>query len=252
MSTIATVFDIMRGRRKQAAVDQATGYLSLVRAVATGDEIDAENAADILEIHGKSEADFARDCETQARRFADVDEYARLLKIQDGIPALQAEVDRTRQALDAAVAKYQPTLFAAADRLRLAEQELLRLSGTGDQLRRTVLDGSIATREAELSELRTAIHAKLRPILEDLDRARSWERSKQTSEANLKHRIGDLSPGDLPSRSSYREKLDSIQQELRSVRKRIADLESLAAEYRAEMLPIDRELSELDAKKLEA
>ena len=252
MSTIATIIERVRGRRQEAALEHAMGYSALVRAVASGDEIDADNAADILEIHGKSEDEFSEDCERQARRYQLAEERKRLVEVQASIPGIQSEVDKAQRAFNAAVEKYRPPLNDAANRLRLAENTVLAMSSVEGELIRTVLDPSIAIREHDLTEQLKELHAKLAPIDDDIKRAKVWERGRQQSLENVEFERSKVSFTDLSNQAHVREKRDGIKAELQSVAKQIKELESTADEFRSQLSGIQVELQELHAKKLEA
>jgi hypothetical protein len=216
----------------------------LVRAVASGSEVDVEQAAIVIEAFGKDDASFERDVETQQERIGLAAQLKHKKTLESQMPKLESVERQASEHYSRVVSEASSRLNAAKKAKRDVELELLGLTQIEVRLRESCLDASLLAREAELNSKRMTLIQKRRPLDEDLSRSANTVQSYQSSVDALNRKIADRS-NDAVAKASYKRDLalKEPQHVLDQLQKAVNDIDE-------QLQPIDRELATIREKKL--
>ena len=168
--TVVELISKLRSKKQAAHRSEFGHYLGLIKSLASGSEIDADECSHILAVIGKDEDDLSRDVGVQVQRFT----WAAQLQAnqQAGTDRLLAERDlaTAQRALQAAYDKLQPAVDAAHDMLNDANLRFLTTQNADSKLAENILDQELLQREAALIPELQTINAELRPLVADRGR----------------------------------------------------------------------------------
>ncbi len=246
---LSAILDRIRFKKRQFAMNSQEAYYALLKEVAAGDEIDADQAAITIDSAGKTESEFEADVSKMTERIGLASQLNRKKEVEKLVPKLEAEHEETKRNYDAAIAKLSPIVADAYQRATAAQNEQLQLMGVESRLIGTCMNPAIFEREAELLALRLELFEKRSPLAEDLRHAETYLRSAEIGldgarQAKTKHK------NDLPSQN---EKQKAINESLNSLEYRegiIRQLSNAIDQLDAELRPIDSEIASLQVRKL--
>ena len=168
----ATLINSLRTTRQTEQRTAYQQYLSLVRELASGKEIDAAAAESVLAAAGKTEDDLQADVILQQQR---LQWHSQLQQRQQALAdraGAEMELAKAQAALQSAYDKLAPAVDAA--RLRLAEIDQLQMTTAQVEhhLCGQVLDRDLLDREETLGAALRDVTASLLPLLTDRERIR--------------------------------------------------------------------------------
>ena len=210
----------------------ADEYHSLLFDLASGHEVDEEDVKRLTIDAGKTEEECARDLETMIQRIAKVEEKSSWIKIQDGIPALQAKYDALRDELNETIKRIQPQLVRLEWDLHAANDP--KIVYIDDFLNNTCLNQSLIAREKEVGSQRFALGMQKRTLEKDLT----------TAEQHVSYFTARLKRKD--SLTVHKE-LEAQRDEWTST---IDQLERAIALIDEQLEPLDAELADIQREKL--
>lgn len=247
---LTAILDRIRGNRRQAELTAGESYYHLVKDVASGNEVDADDAAIVIEQADKSDSDFERDVQLMGER---IQAAERLRERKDAERQLaQAEKDAAaaKAKLDAALAKLRPAVDEAVTRYEYLTLEILTRSTTESQLASSVMNPAILTREAELSEQSAEVQAKLEPLERDHYRHREWAMNAQNTVDQINRSIGGLESWNNQKRVGLTIDLAKAEERLARERDAVRQIEHLLRPLQQERAAIDAERADLHRQKL--
>jgi hypothetical protein len=244
------ILERIRTKKREITQNTAEAYFQLVREVASGSEVDVESAALIIESAGKDDAAFETDVETQQERIGLSSQLKHKQQLQKQLPKLEQAERLAGEHYERVVSEASSRLNEAKRAARAVNSELLCLMQVEDRLRDSCLDQSLLTRERELMATKMALVQKRRPLDEDLSRSRNMVQSHQSSVDALNRKIADRN-NDPVAKASYKKDLALNERALEREQNVARQLEQAIEDIDSELVPIDRELAEIRAKKLE-
>ena len=221
----------------------ADEYHSLLFDLASGHEVDEEDVKRLTIDAGKTEEECARDLETMIQRIAKVEEKSSWIKIQDGIPALQAKYDALRDELNETIKRIQPQLVRLEWDLHAASDP--KIVYIDDFLNNNCLNQSLIEREREVGSQRFALGMQKRTLVDDLTKAKQHESYFNARLQKYENRKDGWKPKDA-SAVDYKE-LQASRAEWQST---IEQLERAIAVLDEELEPLDKELTDIQKEKL--
>ena len=248
--SVSGILDRIIVRKKQATLSAAEQYYALVRAVASGTEVDCDDAATIIDDAKKTAADFEKDVAVQQERVELSAKLQHKRELEKQLPKLESVERQAGEHYAKVVAEASSRLNEAKKAKRDVELQLLGLTQIEGRLRESCLDASLLEREAELNMQRVELVQKKRPLTEDSERAKNMVQSHQTSVDALRIKI-ERAKNDQLARQSYKRDLPQFEQALEQHQHVVDQLEQAIAVLDAQLAPIARELESIRLKKLE-
>ena len=147
---VGKIFSQLAYRRQEQAVDSFRPLHELLASLAAGREIDVDECELVLEQASKTREDFELDIETFVKRCGWSRQIAERDQANASIPKLTTDVDTLAAEHDAFMAKWRPKMQAAKSVLDAANQTILSTWQAESYLCGSVLDPSIAIRQAAL------------------------------------------------------------------------------------------------------
>jgi hypothetical protein len=242
-------------RTKKMAAERSAfqHYISLIRDLATGTEVDSDEVAAVLDATERTEINLERDVNLQQQRNAWHSQ--RIANEQAERDRLQAERElaTAQQALQAAFDKLQPAVDAARDRLNDASHRILITAGAEAWLSNSanLLDVELLQRESAVSARLKDVIAELQPLLTDRT---NKQHSLENAEFSLS-RLQSRGPGNLftgfgaaiwqvlPNEKPLRDRVSDL-------RNQLAQLEEAIRPRLAEQQRLQNELQTIHAEKL--
>ena len=185
------ILDRLRLRRKQAAMTASDAYYEMIRLAASGVEIDADNAAEILDNAGKSEADFESDILILAKRSKAEKMLSTAEQARQRSTILEQQIEKLAIELDAVCLPIRQKMRSAVDELRACEP-IAALASTAQRLlaENVLSDGAGQRRveaNAELRKLQSMEQAIL-SRLPNKNRARALQAEIDRRQDNIAKR----------------------------------------------------------------
>lgn len=246
---IAGILDRIISRKRQAALTSGQRYHQLLKDVASGSEIDADEGADVIESANKTEADFEKDVAIMQKRLTLVAQLKARNQLQATIPSLEKAQADAQAKLNAAVEQLQPIAMDAERKVRDAQNQVLQFHTVESELLRSCLDPSLLAREAELAEKRLALVRSRSPLDEDLKRARAQLRGCEYTIENLQAAIAK-NKTNTPVVASDRKDLQQVRAQAESLEETVSDLASAVDAINSELAPVESELAAVRKAKL--
>ena len=207
-------------------------YHTLLLSLARGEEIDLEDVKRLTIDAGKTEEECSRDLETMQQRIAKVQEKQDWLKVQDGIPSLQAKYDALKAELNAVVERIRPQMLQLEWDLYAASDP--KVIWIDDFLSRTCLNQSLIAREIEVGEQRKDLALKKQPLVDDLTKA---QQRLSYFNSRLKRKESLTLHKELEAqRDEWQSTIDQLERAIRTIDD--------------ELEPLDAELADIGKKKL--
>jgi hypothetical protein len=246
--SVTTILGAIRKKKTAAKRTTFGEYMDLVRAVASGQETDADAAADVIELAGKTDEDFVQDCETQQNRYEWHRQHGQIAEFQDAIARLTIEKEQLQTKLQTAIDKFQPGINDAFNRIRLLEQEVLSVSSAESRLLESCIDKTLLDREAELNGRHIELQQQRRPLVEDFERARNMRSTYETALRNEKAAESRESYG--PAKANRQKAIDVWKRKIANNESVYRQLEAALKDIDTELEPIQKELREIRKAKL--
>ncbi len=243
------ILERIRTKKKELTSNSADEYFELVRAVASGSEVDVEQAAIVIEAFGKDDASFERDVETQQERIGLAAQLKHKKTLEIQLPTLEQVERQAGEHYARVVSEASARLNEAKKAKRDIELSLMGLSQVEVRLRDSCLDQSLLARERELMARRMKLIQQRRPLDEDLSRGQNMVQSHQSSIAALRMKI-EKSKNDQIARQSYKRDLPQFETSLRQHQSVLGQLTQAIEDIDEQLQPLDRELAEIREKKL--
>ena len=239
--------------KKQATARSAFGhYLEAVKELASGKEIDADEAGHILAAAGKSEDDFSRDVQLQQTR---ITWHARCVANQQATKdRVQAERDlqAAQAALQAAYDKLQPAIDQAHDRLNAANYRFMTTTQAEGWLAENVLDHELIDREQAVVVQLKIVNNELNPLLQDREHKRSSLMNADLCLRQITGRSDDAWPTLGTINSLFWRNKDTIpaQQRVDDLKNQLSQLEQAIHQRQQVQAKLQSELNEIHQEKL--
>lgn len=170
MAALADVLAKLRNKKQAAHRSEFSHYLAVVRDLASGAEIDADECSHILDANGKDESNLEHDVGVQSQRNAWADTMrANQRAVVDRLQA-ERELQAAQTKLQEAYDKLMPAVDAAQGRVTDANLRFLTTQGADSKLAENILDQELLQREAALIPELQKINAELKPLVADRGR----------------------------------------------------------------------------------
>lgn len=246
---IAGILDRIISRKRQAALTSGQRYHQLLKDVASGSEIDADEGADVIESANKTEEDFAKDVAIMQKRFTFAAQLKARNQVQATIPSLEKAQADAQAKLNAAIEQLRPIAIEAERKVRDAQNQVGQFYLVERQLEESCLDPSLIARETELVEKRLALVRSRSPLDDDLRRAQSLLRGQTSNIENLQAAIAK-NRHDLPSVTGDKKELQQARLQQEHLSETVEDLQKAIGDINAELAPIESELAAVRKAKL--
>lgn len=250
MASIAGILDRIRGNRRQVELTAGESYYHLVRDVASGIEVDADDAAIVIETAGKTDSDFEADVATMTDRMLAAHRLENRHIAERELRKAEADLQAAQAKLEAAVNKLRPVVDEAAARRSLYEQEILYGTGLEAKLMQSVLDPKVLAREAELVKRFNEVQAKLGPLEADYRRHAEWLTAARHNCDHLRDQIRKSDQWNAPKQRGLSGKLEEAEDRVESETRWCKSLEALVRPLEQERAEINRQRAELQKQKL--
>lgn len=219
--TVATLIEKLKSKKQTAERSTFGHYLTIVKELASGVEIDADEAGHVLAAASKSESDLERDVATQTQRLAwHATRLANQKAVADRLSA-EAELATAQEALQAAYNRLMPAVDAAQTRLHDANLRHQTSLNADDWLCGNIIDSELLERERTVS-------AELRNITQELTPLKNAHTHKQALLSNLETRLAELrSAASVPwLKPVVGPWLGRVNADIHAIESRIADVKS--------------------------
>jgi len=227
----------------------AEAYLSLVRSVASGDEVDCDFAAQTIEDASKDAVDFEKDVSLMQRRFSMASQVREMNALQKMLPTLENEAQIAKQKLNDAISRLQPLATQAEVKAHEIQTRIGQYSMAERQLAETCMDAGLLAKESELQKKRSEVVEKLRPLQDDLRRELSYLRGNEMSCQAIQQRLKEYK-GNHPAAVRYREDLARDQALVESGSITVRDLQQAVDGLNQELASLNGEMAEIAKAKL--
>ena len=245
MTALAELIGKLRNKKKAAHRSKFGHYLDTVRDLASGAEIDSDEAAAVLDANGKDESSLEHDVGIQQQRFT----WSAQLQAnqQAGADRSRAERDlaTAQQALQAAYDKLLPAVDAAHDRLNDANLRFLTTQGADSRLAENILDQELLQREAALIPELQTINSELKPLAADHGRLQTALENAEFQHTQKTRSTGRVAWFIQPKDAR---ELAEIVANLQS---QLSQLDALIRPRQQRQRELQRQLSEIHAEKLQ-
>ena len=229
--------------KKQAAARSAFGhYLGLVRDLASGSEIDADEAGHILAAAAKTETDIERDVATQVQRNAWHSTKQRNAQAVADEAFAQRDVATAQAALQAAHDRLLPAVTLAHARLADARFRASTSGNADEFLGEHILDHELLEREQAVVVQLRDVQIELKPLVED----RSHKLHSLGNAEFHADKLSGRNPDDWLAWGV--EKFFHKNQDMRKADSRVADLQSQVAQLNSAIAPRQAEQARLQAE----
>jgi hypothetical protein len=240
----------LRTHKRQRLSNASDEYLSLVRAIASGDEVDVESGSMIVESADKTDEDLERDIGIQQERIGLAAKLKHKRELEKQMPQLEQAERIASESYQRIVSEAATKLNAAQKSKRVVELELLGLTQVEVRLRESCLDATLLTREAELNMQRMKLIQQRRPLDEDYRHSTALVSASHARIAGIESQIERTSNNKL-AQSAYRKDLAKAEQSLAHEQSVAKQLEIVIGKIDDELSPIDDELAKIRLRKLE-
>lgn len=245
---IGSIFRQVFGQR-QAEVDEVEdAYHRLLVDLASGADVDIEDVKALTVDAGKSEEQCSRDLELMEQRIERIRERENWLKLESEVPVLRSKLEALQAELDAVVSRVQPQIDALSSQLferSVASANAVRIEVW---LNENCLNQALVEREREVSSQRQEIASKMKPLSDDLEIAKQRISYFNARLENFENRNDGWKPRTDSDQGRELEALQANRDHAASIADQLErELELL----REELVPIDRELRDIQAQKLQ-
>lgn len=223
-------------------------YRDLLQRFADGNEVDSVEADLILEAANKSESDLQHDVELLERRLAwrkQLDDGAKAEA--DAIQA-DAAIEKAQQAIEKAIAKYQPSIDAALAIKQSSQHRAAVASYAEQNLAGELLDTGLADRIKDLNRELRGLQADRRELEERAAGLNQdyWRRKIDSHQNAMK----SLSTLDNTSRAHHTKRIAEARARLDEATEKSRRFERELASIEQQTTAIERELAECRERML--
>jgi hypothetical protein len=170
-ATLTKIFERIKSVRRQREGEATDVYLSLVRRIAQGHEVDADEAAEIIEQFGITETELAADVATQERRYEAAQHLKEMAAIEAELPKLQDAIVDAKGRLNTEVARLQADIAKAEAAYQRQWHRFQEIQAAPYTLRDAVLDKQLLDREVDLRQRMSTLVNEAADIREDFEKA---------------------------------------------------------------------------------
>lgn len=242
---IGSIFRQVFGQRKSEVDQIEDDYHRLLVDLASGAEVSIEEVKALTVDAGKSEEQCSRDLQLMEQRIERIRERDHWLKLESEVPGLRTKLDTLKAELNAVVSRIQPRIDELSSQLferSVASANAVRIE---IWLNENCLNQALVEREREVSLQRQEVAEKMRPLSDDLEIAK--QRISYFN-ARLENRKDDWKPRADSDQGREFETLLANRDHAASI---AGQLERELELLREELFPIDRELRDIQAQKLQ-
>ena len=241
---LAELISKLRSRKQAAHRSEFGHYLGLIKSLASGSEIDADECSHILAVIGKDEDDLSRDVGVQVQRFT----WAAQLQAnqQAGTDRLLAEreLQTAKAKLQEQFDKLQPAINAAHDLLNDANLRFLTTQGADSRLAENILDQELLQREAALIPELQTINSELKPLVADHGRLQT-----ALENAEFQHTQKTRSTGRV-AWFVQAKNADELAEIVANLQSQLRQLDALIRPRQQRQRDLQNELNQIHAEKL--
>jgi hypothetical protein len=239
MSVIGGLLDKIRGKRQERFTSTAEAYDSAVLALATGQEVDLDHLAGLLDELDKSDGDLEADIDNKQRRIEARAELDRISQLSKDLPPKRAKIAKLQEELASFIAAKKPVILALADEIKMLQLECDRASYIENELLSVGIPLALQNRK-------DALVKRQRTLSEKQDRYRDMTESSIRTKDALTVRLANVKVDIAKSSASHH--TENLQRDCTELQRRIAQCESqiqawqpLADEIAAEQSSISAE-----------
>jgi chromosome segregation ATPase len=240
-ATLTKIFDRIRSARIQREGEATDVYLALVRRLAKGEDVDANEGAEIIEQFGITEAELAADVATQERRYEAAQHLKEIAELEKELPKLQDAIGDAKGRLNTEVARLQAEIAKAEAAYQRRWHRYQEIQAAPYTLRDTVLDKQLLDREADLHRQMRELGESNRDIREDFEKA-TYELSRWQVHLETITRSGI--PQDEKQIAKARERIKQYEGH-------IANLTPLYRDFVSKRDALSAEIAKIQKQKLE-
>lgn len=225
-------------------------YSDAYKALALEQEVDHDELELILAAAGKTESDLLADVEERREWLV---QFARFQANQQARKdRLQAEQDLqiAQQTLQEAIAKFEPALIAARQRLDAANHTELIMASAESWLCEHVQDEALLQREAALIRELAEVNAELKPLLFDRNHKQTNLENTEFNLARLKAREERTYLGSLTEWLNTPLDVKELKARADDLRSQIQQLDASIRPRQVEQRRLQSELAQIHAEKL--
>jgi hypothetical protein len=240
--------------KKQAAERSAfQHYISLIRELATGTEVDSDEVAAVLDATERTEINLERDVNLQQQRNARHSQLVAHHQAERDKLTAEREFMTAQQALQAALEKLQPAVEAAQMRLKDANHRSLITHGAESWLSdpQNILDAELLERESVLRIQLLEVNRELTPLLEDRrNKQHSLENAEFTLARLQSRKEGDWLPAGIVQFFNQPRDIRELTERVADLKSQIQQLDAAIRPRQQEQTRLQNELQTIHAEKL--
>jgi len=249
---LETIFEKIRGKRRQAARSVSEQYYELVSALASNDEIDVDYLGEIMEQLGKTETDLEQDVAKVASRSPKQAELKRLRALALTLPKLQRVRDNANAELETNYARLRTVLGDAQQAYNDAENDISQIHFIEASLESSSIDLVLTERRNELNAARFDIGRRLQPLLEDLKQVEGQASYFRRIAGDAIEKKALLEKNDLHGRTQANETIRFTGEQAERSEGQLQRLRDMVDSYQSQVASFDRELAKLRQQMIEA
>jgi hypothetical protein len=239
MSVLTGLLERIRGKRAERFSSTAEAFDDCVHKLASGQEVDLDHLATLLDELDKSDSDLESDVADKQRRIEARLELDRLTELSKTLPAKKQTVAKLQQELADFIAKKRPAIEALNAEIKMLQLECDRAAYVESELLSVGIPLSIQQRKSELAK-------RQRALSEKQDRYRDMTESSVRTKDALTVRLANVKVDIAKSSASHH--TENLQRDCTELQRRIVQCESqiqawqpLADEIAAEQSSISAE-----------
>jgi hypothetical protein len=244
MSVLGGLLDKIRGKRQERFTSTAEQYDDCVHKLASGQEVDLDHLAGLLDDLDKSDGDLESDVEAKQRRIEARSELDRLAEVSKQIPAKEAELLKLNDEITAYVAARKPKIQSLSEELKMLRLEVDRRGYLEHDLLNVGVPLALAQRRQALKlrqddlfrkqeEYRNRTESAIRVV--DAARVRLEDTKLRLSRATIPYDI-----------EAIRGEAESLERRIAAYSDQIAAWAPLKAEIAAEQAAFHQESNEIN------
>ncbi len=239
----------LRSKRQEIHRSKFSHYLDCLKALARGEEIDADEVGHILEAAGKNDSDLESDVAVMQRRLAAAEQFGKNEAAREGFEVASRKLIEAQERLEEAYRRFQPPVEAASNERAARELEIYQTQNGESILLSTVMNVELLARENELVGEKREIYQKLRPLLEDREKDMAWLRAEQDRNADLHKKMGQFTNPE--GRHLARPAVDKSDARLADQKSRIKQFDTAIQPMQKRVDAINAEIEAIHFLKLE-
>lgn len=249
MSVVSAVLEKLRGKRQEQVKTVWQQYHTMVRDLATDQQVDVDELALCMDQLDKSDADLEADIERQRERTGFAAQHAEYLRLCGEVPKLEQAHEKAKAEYSEAVNKLQPKVMAAFTAWNSAHHQMLALTSVEGRLLESCRDPNLLDRQNEIHAKRTELTNELRLLIE-----RSPVKHFEQLNSRLEKLKYDRSKMDKQNSPTYwRENaanIEHVEGNVKTYQELVQQFERRRSEIKSEMAGLERQLADIRQKML--